>query len=65
MKTTIKSKPTLSRRAARPVARNGDIARAMFAQWEKEHHDPKPMSWDKFQAIMEKNRLRKAPLFSK
>ena len=46
MKTTIKSNPTLSRRAARPVARNGDIARAMFAQWEKEHHDPKPMSWD-------------------
>jgi hypothetical protein len=33
----------------------------MFAQWEKEHHDPKPMSWDKFQAIMEENRLREAP----
>jgi hypothetical protein len=69
MKTTTKSKPSVARRAARPaspsVARKGDDLRAMFAQWEKEHHDPKPISWDKFQAVMEENRLREAPLFSK
>ena len=67
MKTTVKAKRrrTSSRQAARPASIKGDIARAMFARWEKDHTDPKPISWDKFQAKLEENRLREAPLFSK
>jgi hypothetical protein len=37
----------------------------MFARWEKDHTDPQPMSWDKFKAKLEENRMREAPLFSK
>ena len=67
MKTAPKAKRlrSSSRQAARPVSVKGDIARAMFARWEKDHADPKPMSWEKFQAKLEENRLREAPLFSK
>ena len=67
MKTTIKAQRprTSARQAARPVSVKGDIARAMFARWEKDHTDPKPMSWEKFQSKLEENRLREAPLFSK
>lgn len=61
MKTTTKSKH-LSRRAA---SVKGDIARAMFARWEKDHTDPQPMSWAKFKSTLEANRLREAPLFAK
>jgi hypothetical protein len=42
----------------------GDLARATFARWDREHKDSKPMSWEKLQAVLEKNRLREAPLFS-
>jgi hypothetical protein len=67
MKAATKAKRTgsLSRRNARPVSVKGDIARAMFARWEKDHIDPRPMSWDKLKAKLEENRLREAPLFSK
>lgn len=61
MKTTTKAKHP-SRRAA---SVKGDIARAMFARWEKDHIDPRPMGWDTFKARLEENRLREAPLFSK
>jgi hypothetical protein len=36
----------------------------MFARWAKEHHDPKPMRWEQFKAMLEQNRLREAPLFA-
>ena len=36
----------------------------MFARWEKDHTDPHPMIWAKFQAKLEENRLRESPLFS-
>jgi hypothetical protein len=67
MKTVLKTKRTrsASRKAARPVSVKGDIARAMFARWEKDHTDPQPMSWDKFKAKLEENRMRETPLFSK
>lgn len=67
MKTATKAKRTrsLSRRVVRVISVKGDIARAMFARWEKDHTDPQPMSWDKFKAKLEENRLREAPLFSK
>lgn len=61
MKTTARSKNP-SRRAA---SVKGDIARAMFARWEKDHTDPQPMSWSKFKSTLEANRLREAPLFAK
>jgi len=40
--------------------------RAMFAQWEKEdRNDPPPCNdWEKFKALLEKNRMRNAPLFA-
>jgi hypothetical protein len=41
----------------------GDAARSMFARWAKEHHDLKPVRWEQLQAVLEKNRLREAPLF--
>ena len=67
MKTVLKTKRTrsASRKSARPVSVKGDIARAMFARWEKDHTDPQPMSWDKFKAKLEENRMRETPLFSK
>jgi hypothetical protein len=67
MKTSVKTKRprSASRRASRPASVKGDIARAMFARWEKDHIDPQPMSWEKFQARLEETRLREAPLFSK
>jgi hypothetical protein len=67
MKTSVKTKRSrsLSRKVARPISVKGDIARAMFARWEKDHTDPQPMSWDKFKAKLEENRMREAPLFSK
>ena len=61
VKTIAKTKPP-SRHA---VSVKGDIARAMFARWEKDHIDPQPVSWEKFKARLEENRLRTAPLFSK
>jgi hypothetical protein len=67
MKITAKAKPAQRRvRAQRPAPSvKGDIARAMFARWEKDHTDPRPMSWSKFQTKLEENRLRQAPLFAK
>ena len=67
MKTTAKAKPAQRRlRAQRPASSvKGDIARAMFARWAKDHTDPRPMSWSKFQSTLEENRLREAPLFAK
>ena len=65
MKTTAKTTRSASRHAARSASVKGDIARAMFARWENDHRDPQPMSWDKFKAKLEANRLREAPLFSK
>ena len=67
MKTATKAKRSraASRHVARAVSVKGDIARAMFARWEKDHTNPQPMSWDKFKAKLEENRLREAPLFSK
>jgi hypothetical protein len=68
MKATAKSKHTVRRPrrlASRATSVKGDIARAMFARWEKDHTDPQPMSWDKFKSKLEENRLREAPLFSK
>ncbi len=68
MKTAAKSKPAARRTrriASRTTSVKGDIARAMFARWEKDHTDPQPMSWDKFKATLEENRLRETPLFSK
>ena len=64
MKTSAKTK---SRGKARTKASSvkGDIARAMFARWEKDHLDPKPVSWPKFKATLEENRLRETPLFGK
>ena len=47
-----------------PTASPGDLARATFAHWDKAHLDPKPITWKKLQAVLEKNRLREAPLFS-
>ena len=61
MKTTKKNQHP-SRRA---VSVKGDIARAMFARWEKDHTDPQPVSWAKFKSTLEANRLREAPLFAK
>jgi len=43
----------------------GDIARAMFARWERDHRDASPMPWDQFKTTLEENRLREAPLFAK
>ena len=68
MKTTIKAKrarPAVSRKAPRSASVKGDIARAMFARWEKDHIDPHPISWTKLKTKLEDNRLREAPLFSK
>jgi len=67
MKTALNTKRirSASRKVARPVSVKGDIARAMFARWEKDHTDPQPMAWDEFKAKLEENRLREAPLFSK
>lgn len=67
MKAATKSKrvSSQSRRKARPISVKGDIARAMFARWEKDHIDPQPMSWDKLKSKLEETRLREAPLFSK
>ena len=67
MKAAAKAKrtrPLSHRLAARPVSVKGDIARAMFARWEKDHTDAQPMSWEKFKSTLEKNRLREAPLFT-
>jgi hypothetical protein len=61
VKTIAKTK----RSPRRAVSVKGDIARAMFARWEREHTDPQPLSWDKFKAKLEANRLREAPLFAK
>jgi hypothetical protein len=47
-----------------PVSGQGDVALAMFARWDKEHRDPRPVSWEKLQATLEENRMREAPLFS-
>ena len=67
MKTTTKAKLAQRRVRARGPTPSvkGDIARAMFARWEKDHTDPHPMSWSKFQSKLEENRLREAPLFAK
>jgi hypothetical protein len=61
MKTTAKR----SRPPRRTLSVKGDIARAMFARWEKDHTDPRPMTWEKFQAKLEETRLRDTPLFTK
>lgn len=61
MKTIAKNK----RSSRRATSVKGDIARAMFARWEKDHTDPQPMSWPKFKSTLEANRLREAPLFAK
>lgn len=61
MKTIAKSKRPLRR----ATSVKGDIARAMFARWQKDHIDPQPMSWAKFKSTLEANRLREAPLFAK
>ncbi len=46
MKTKSPSKPkrrsTLSKRRQPATSVQGDLARAMFAQWKKNNHDPKP-----------------------
>ncbi|MBC8008769.1 MAG: hypothetical protein H7067_01570 [Burkholderiales bacterium] len=68
MKPTIKAKrtrPAATRKAPRSASVKGDIARAMFARWEKDHIDPRPMSWSKLKTTLEENRLRETPLFSK
>jgi hypothetical protein len=67
MKTPTKSKSAHRRRrgSTAAVSVKGDIARAMFARWEKDHLDPKPLSWDQLKAKLEETRLREAPLFSK
>jgi hypothetical protein len=67
MKTAAKAKPAQHRVRARRASPSvkGDIARAMFARWERDHTDPHPMSWSKFQSKLEENRLREAPLFAK
>jgi hypothetical protein len=67
MKTRLKIKSSRSRshRPARPWSGKGDIARAMFARWEKDHVDPQPVSWEHLQLKLEANRLRESPLFSK
>jgi hypothetical protein len=62
MKTKTKSIPR-SRVRKQPSVK-GDIARAMFARWEKDHIDPKPQSWEQFKRKLEANRLRQAPLYS-
>ncbi len=66
MKPTLKPKRTrsASSKSARPASVKGDIARAMFARWEKDHTDPQPMSWENFKSKLEETRLREAPLFS-
>ena len=51
-------------KAAPTPAHKGDVARAMFSQWDKEHRDPRPISWKKLKTTLEENRLREAPLFS-
>jgi len=57
--------PKASLSKAAPAATGkGDIARAMFAQWDKTRRDPKPVSWEKLQSTLEENRLREAPLFT-
>lgn len=61
MKSTVKSK----RRSHHAASVKGDIARAMFARWERDHIDPQPVTWTKFKATLEANRLREAPLFAK
>jgi hypothetical protein len=67
MKNPTKSKSARQRRrrSAAPISVKGDIARAMFARWEKDHVDPQPLSWDALKVKLEENRLREAPLFSK
>jgi hypothetical protein len=67
MKTLLKAKSshTRSHRASRLVSVKGDIARAMFARWEKDHVDPRPVSWEHLRSKLEENRLRETPLFSK
>lgn len=56
LKTT--THPKRSRPAPRQVARStsvkGDLARAMFARWECDHIDPRPMSWAKLGARLAK-----------
>lgn len=65
-KTTSKrTRPSSARKTVRSASVKGDIARAMFARWEKDHTDPKPISWGKFRSKLEENRLRESPLFSK
>jgi hypothetical protein len=41
----------------------GDAARILFDRWRRENRDPKPITWERLKATMEKNRLREAPLF--
>ena len=67
MKNSTKSKSVRRRirRSGATVSVKGDIARAMFARWEKDHVDPRPVSWDSLKAKLEETRLREPPLFSK
>jgi hypothetical protein len=67
MKTSLKAKSSRSssHRTARSVSVKGDIARAMFARWEKDHVDPRPVGWEHLKSKLEENRLRESPLFSK
>ncbi len=63
MKTTIKAKrtrPAAARKVTRSASVKGDIARAMFARWEKDHADPKPISWEKLKTKLEENRLSRS-----
>jgi hypothetical protein len=60
----VKGPRSSSAPAVPPTASPGDLARATFAHWDKAHLDPKPITWKKLQAVLEKNRLREAPLFS-
>jgi crotonobetainyl-CoA:carnitine CoA-transferase CaiB-like acyl-CoA transferase len=51
---------------AAEVRARGAAARAMFAQWEKEDRKDPPATndWGKFKALLEKNRMRSAPIFA-
>ncbi len=63
-KSRVVSRRKTALAPALPVSGKGDVALAMFARWDKEHRDPRPVSWEKLQATLEENRMREAPLFS-
>jgi hypothetical protein len=65
MRTKIKLTRRSHRSSRASASVKGDIARAMFARWEKDHVDPKPVSWEALKNKLEATRLRESPLFSK